>query len=647
MKSRSEIWLRALAELGAQCETSTTRDVTTFTGRVAQEGESFLTLTLPSFGKDFERCLALEEIPNDLFSGWGRLRPKLKAKASHVTENSSSGTPKFLGGFLDLVFTRGELVDPDYARKGIAAEFSAPKIIIPNDDEEAERIGKAIAAVRQLTLMFAKEKEPCSDSVNEAAIRQYVETDSALDDPLMDSRSSILFDKKRLESVKKVIRLVFGNAIGCVDGMIYHEQLIPKHGPGATADRLVGNQKWTLPIWHDRLEYLFPYGRYALPSYSYSWRYDQVKHVVPGEEQPVKITLVPKTQRSPRLIAIEPTCMQYIQQAISRELVRRLESDPVSSWFVGFSDQVRNNVMARKGSIDGSLATLDLSEASDRVANWLVEDLFADFPWFSEGIDACRSTRAMLPSGDVIHLKKFASMGSALTFPIEAIVFAAIVIERVLSSAGLPISRKNIISFRDEVRVYGDDIIVPTEYAQTVSDGLETFGFKVNQGKSFWTGRFRESCGKEYWNGIDVSIVKFRTKTPTSLHDASEVISTVSTRNQLYKAGLWKTAALLDTDLYKVLRGHYPIVSEDSPVLGRIDNSIPYDVHGFEPHTHSPFVRGFVESSVNPINSIDEEVALMKCLVESIGEPNIDNEHLTRSGRPRAVKLKLANASPF
>jgi len=453
-----------------------------------------------------------------------------------------------------------------------------------------------------------------------------------------------LFQEDRLNRVRKVVTLVFGEALTEVDREIYEGTLLPAHGPGATADRLKGNQKWTFPTWHDRLESLFPYTEYALPGHNHFWRANQAKFLRPEEEPPARVIAIPKTQMTPRLIAAEPTCMQYVQQAISRSLVRHLERFTRSKWFVGFTEQWPNQALAQIGSADGSLATLDLSEASDRVSNWLVEDLFADFPWFLEGIQACRSTRAVLPSGEVVTLQKFASMGSAMSFPIEAMVFAAVVLERVLHCDGLPISHASLKRYWDMVRVYGDDIIAPSHTAETVIDGLEVFGFKVNRAKSFWTGEFRESCGKEYFRGEDVSIVRVRKSFPASQRDVPEIESAVSTRNQLANAGMWKTAALFDDGLERVLNGHYPFVGENSQVLGKHHPDGRYDYHGYDKHG-TPFVRGYVIRPKIPENGIDDWSALMKCLL-SVGEET-DEEHLLRSGRPRVVSMKLVKARPF
>lgn len=466
----------------------------------------------------------------------------------------------------------------------------------------------------------------------------------------MREASDFLFAEKRgrLPRIREVIQVMYGRALEDIDRKIESLELKPKHGPGATADKLIGNQKWKLPTWHDRLETVFPYTGYGVPTPRDAWLVEGIKYLEPQDEPPVRLTDVPKTRTKPRLIAIEPTCMQYMQQAVGRELMHSLEVDPLAKWFVGFTEQWPNQAMAQCGSDDQSVATIDLSEASDRLANWLVEDLFERFPSFLEGIQACRSTRVVLPSGGVLTLQKFASMGSALTFPIETMLFAAIAIERVLSVAKLPISRTSIERFRGTVRAYGDDIIVPTGMAEDVIGGLEALGFKVNRNKSFWTGEFRESCGKEYWAGYDVSIVKFRSELPASHRDATSCVSTVSTRNQLFAAGLTSTAHLLDGHMEKVLLGHYPEVTETSDVLGRVNGTGRYDVTTYSNDTlNRPRVKGWKVRVKIPKNEISGHNALLKGYVSPIALPSAIDEHLKYSGRPLDVSINLGNGSPF
>jgi len=444
-----------------------------------------------------------------------------------------------------------------------------------------------------------------------------------------------------------VLELAYGASLRKVESEIFQFDLTPRHGPGKTSDRLDGNQKWTLPTWHERLQPLFPYELYGIANTRFWADRDSVSFLEPGEELPSKLVAVPKTATKPRLIAEEPTCMQYVQQGIMRSLVTHLESGHTSKCFIGFSDQVPNQELARIGSMDGRFATLDLSDASDRVANWLVEALFEDFPVFSEAVESCRTRRVSLPSGEVLTLQKFASMGSALTFPIEAMVFSAIAIAGVLEHRGSSPTAKALKSLRGVVRVYGDDIIVPADCAVTVIRWLKTFGFEVNENKSFWTGEFRESCGKEYWRGHDVTVTKFRKQLPQSRHDVDEVISTVATRNLFCKQGLHAVAAALDDVIVKVLR-HFPYVTEDSPVLGRIHPAGFYQVDGMHPDYHRPMVTGYIVRSVLPHNSVDGSYALLKTLLSTIGNPDIDKRHLRRSGRPRDVSIQLSRkACPY
>lgn len=619
MKSRSDLWLRALNELGAQCSVNTTHDAETLVRRATQEGSSFLTTTLPRFGKDFERSLADGCIPTDAFTGFKRDR--------------EGRIPLFLSGFVDL------------ALNGTVAQQHADSMASSTSPDEVA--AKAVYAVRQLCFMFYKEKELCSDDLINKAVSQYVEVDRSISAPLEDSRQYLLFEGGLLDEARKLVHLMFGDVLAQVEKDIYEGNLAPGHGPGATADHLYGNQKWTLPSWTDRLETLFPYLDYALPNYRYWMDLNEVQFLSPDDELPVKLTAVAKTQATPRLIAIEPTCMQYVQQAIAKPLVRYIESDPLAGGYVGFTDQEPNRLLACAGSDTGLLATLDLSEASDRVANWLVEDLFAGFPLFLEAIQACRSTRVRLPDGRIIGLQKFASMGSALTFPIEAMTFVIVSLLGLIKGSNLPLTRGSIQEFQGMVRVYGDDIVVPSAHAETVIEYLETFGFKVNRSKSFWTGQFRESCGAEFYKGFDVSIVKVRKKLPTSRRDVDSIISTVASRNLFFRGGLVKTAEFIDGIMEDLLRGFYPAVSETSAVLGRHVPEDRYQVDGITPATHAPFVKGFVVSAKNPINEIDGVPALMKCILSSIGNADVDEDHLRRSGRPRVVSIKLAKASPF
>lgn len=631
MKGLLQLWNIVADEYAAICRVDATLDKGYVESRVGSEGFSFLTITLTNFTKAFERALSeggtttgTACLPQDQpFVGFQR--------------NTRSGIPNFLGNFLGLIFDSqwGTLLEE------------------PNLD--------AIRAVRQLTLMFGKILLPCSEERVRGAFRQYLECEQEL------KRSDEARSSELLEDFRQASLLLWGDAMQQVDEDIYYGRIIPKHGPGSTADRLVANAKWNQLEWTERLEKEFPFGDYLIPNARYHLEYlPIVKFLEPGAERPVRVITVPKTLKTPRIIAIEPTCMQYMQQGISRSLVPALEQSYSRRGIVGFTDQTVNHRMARHGSMTGKLATLDLSEASDRVSNQLVRQMTSNFPHLHDGIDACRSRSADV-HGYVFRLTKFASMGSALTFPIEAMVFSTIVFMGIAQAKQRPLTEALIQEYRKSVRVYGDDLIVPTDCANWIKTFLGLFGLRVNDSKSFTEGNFRESCGKEYFRGSDVSVCRVRRVIPSGPEDVSEILSLSAFRNQAYWLGLWQTAKYCDDILGKILgKRFYPIVEATSPLIGRESIVYPADVAGIDVKTHQPVVMGWYPVIKIPEKELDGVGALMKCLSRSaeggMGAyeaapsshhshmremPIAQVDHLIRSGRPLSVRMKRGWRQPW
>jgi len=310
MKSLLLFWRNVLDELGTWCSVSTSEDWKSINRRFEHEGDEFLTITLPEFAKDLERALAQRQVSPDLFRFF-----KKRQKS-----------PIFLGGFMDLVFER---------ETGAMFDVS---------QDELPSMSDAIFAMRQLTLMFGKIEKPCTPAREAAAFQQYIETEEELaqwEDEVLGSD---------LESFRHIARTLFRDSLTKVDYDVYYHELVPGHGPGSTADRISGNQKFDFSEWTERLESVFPFGEYCLPSWRSYYLLDRVQFLLPGAERPVRVVSVPKTQKTPRIIAIEPTCMQYMQQAISRRLVECLATDSTVAGMIGFDDQIPNQEMARIGS---------------------------------------------------------------------------------------------------------------------------------------------------------------------------------------------------------------------------------------------------------------------------------------------------------
>lgn len=214
-----------------------------------------------------------------------------------------------------------------------------------------------------------------------------------------------------------------------------------------------------------------------------SYRGPLVPRVVKGSV----LFTVPKNSEIDRVAAKEPDLNMYCQKAVGNHIRKRLKR----CYGIDLNDQTRNQELARKGSVDGSLATIDLSSASDLISDAIVKLLFPR-EWY-DLLDAIRS-RSVSVDGTWTELHMFSSMGNAFTFEVETLIFYA------LSNAVAYLT-----GTRGTISVYGDDIIVPSRVGGLVTKVFQWYGFKVNPKKSYWSGPFRESCGKHWYNGVDVT----------------------------------------------------------------------------------------------------------------------------------------------
>jgi len=203
---------------------------------------------------------------------------------------------------------------------------------------------------------------------------------------------------------------------------------------------------------------------------------------VPGN----RVAFVPKTAVTHRAIAIEPLVNIYAQLGLGTMMRRRLRRVGVD-----LNDQTPNQRAALKGSRDDSLATIDLSSASDTVAKELVRLLLPE-GWFSV-LDMCRSKVGWYQD-KWLRYEKFSSMGNGYTFELESLIFWSLCVG-VCSELDIEC---------ESVLVYGDDIVVPVAAYDLLEEVLTFCGFSLNKAKSFKSGPFRESCGKDYYNGADV-----------------------------------------------------------------------------------------------------------------------------------------------
>lgn len=579
MKSVVLLWETLLVEVGSQHRVRTSQDLKYARSRLENEGLSFLTISLPAFEKDFLNSLSLGQVQSNHFAGYRK---------------QSGGLPRFLGGFLSGIFT------PSGALR---------------DDADA----RLIRAVRQILLFCSKIELPTSPLRNKRALDAFVTTDAEVADFLEPQLFQLIADEARV---------LFGKPFGLAEQRIWSRDWTPKYSAGATAERASYNERFSNVTWTERMNEVIPYWDDLVTNYN--WTHD-VHVLPPDQEPPVRIALVPKTMKTPRIIAMEPSWMQYSQQGVMALLTEVLRDQPIFS-YMGWLDQTPNRDMARLGSENGEFATLDLSEASDRVSYELFKAVFHYFPYLRDVIDSCRSRQALLPDGRLVTLKKFASMGSAMTFPLESIVFHILVsIACRLSIGGRP--GETVHGYRIHTRVYGDDLIVPETVAPTLVRVLETFGLKVNAHKSFTTGLFRESCGSDWYRGHDVSILKLRHPSPDNRNQFGLFESAIDLQHRLYESCYWETSALLG----HMLKSAYPGIAvqapgiqvpcvweEGAPVHCRLDDSL-----------HEPVYKAVSFRRKKPTDPLDGYGALKK-FFSPHGLPREKN-HLQADGRSQCV----------
>lgn len=204
-----------------------------------------------------------------------------------------------------------------------------------------------------------------------------------------------------------------------------------------------------------------------------------------------KVTFVPKSALTDRSIAIEPQMNIFAQLGLGSLLRSRLKRAGLN-----LDDQGPNQVLAQKGSIDGTVATIDLSMASDTLAREVVRELLPEGWYFA--LDLCRSKNGTYGDGGgaiSFRYEKFSSMGNGFTFELESMIFYALALS-VCDQLALP---------KVLVRSYGDDITIPVEAVALLVEVLGFCGFLVNKEKSYVSPiKFRESCGADFFNGVNV-----------------------------------------------------------------------------------------------------------------------------------------------
>lgn len=507
MKSQSTFYIDLLSKvfldstsLGGETPLSVQRDIALVRRRVECEGMSFLTKTLPTFGK-----AVLKSIED------GHFTPSLAFRKA----SKKSLLPAFLSGWTKRIFLPNGLLSP----------VCDPYVL---------------SELMQICMLFYKLELPYTSRQESAVVTSFEQTENELADCA-----------KALSVSDSVLTLARDLLRGVLHGIEFRD-IKPKHGPGSVATGETGNGKWRFRRKYQRLHQEFPYYRYFSPSLSMvSLESGWYGRLVPELNSHAKVVLVPKDSRGPRLISMEPLEVQWIQQGLAAKLVNRIESHPLTRGKINFTNQSLNQQAALESSLDCSLATLDLKEASDRISLDLVRQLFPEEA--CRVFESCRSVATVLPDGKLLALKKFAPMGSALCFPVLALTIWA------LTEAALRLS--NLDTGR--ILVYGDDLIIPTESYALVTETLTSAKLAINHDKSYHRSSYRESCGVDAYAGVAVTPIRYRRVFSGSHRDHSLYAHLCELSESFFNKGYWLTAQFLRKKLRSVY-GNIPWTHDQS-----------------------------------------------------------------------------------
>lgn len=616
-----------------------TRDASRLRSLIESRGLSFAMIDLPDLGKHFDKCLSE-----------GRLT--LSSIAGSRPYKRGSTIPRLFKGLWILVFDEKGVLrdDPDiqairYLRQLL---YVAKKLEVACDDsktwEHVNEFFRIDLEARSPSLNWDEDSLGHSDYRHLHLRDAYVTRSASANDGLFDDRkqrSLSFYDAGPMDAAQQVADMVVGSF-----GGFYPSEWRAKHGPGAVADLRYTTSKYTFPNWPAKLDRVFPLEEYGFSNFS-SWAAwsgsSEAQRTFKSHEPPSKLIAVPKTLKGPRLIASEPTSYQWCQQLIRDFLASRIAFGQLQN-VIHLRDQTWNQRMALRASHTQTHVTIDLSSASDRLSCWTVERIFRSNKSLLEALHSSR-TRWVVNTIDrkspQYHvLRKFACMGSAVTFPVQSIVYSILAIAAVLHSTNSEITYGNIRRVTSEVQVFGDDIIIPRYAWETLQGLLADLGFEVNHKKTHVTGRFRESCGVDAYDGHDVTPVYLKAIPDVSLPES--IISVVETHNNFFSKGYWRVCNRIKSTVEHARKLRVRSVLMDSGSFGWSSFDPDLANAGFKTRFNKDLHR--MEIMCSKVQTklrrspVENDSTLLQYFTEVLGPPLQQGERLGVALRP-AVNL--------
>lgn len=188
-----------------------------------------------------------------------------------------------------------------------------------------------------------------------------------------------------------------------------------------------------------------------------------------------RLATVPKDKDVDRVIEVECLGNMIVQRTIGngiRQIMRHTMDVDLDTAQTVHQSMIKS----------AEFATIDLSNASN--SNWL-----AVVEWFfpKRLYSLLNRSRAAVVSydGEYHGLNMLSPMGNGFTFEVMSVFLLSLC--RTLDPSS---------------RVFGDDIIIRNQYAETLIGALLVCGYKINETKTFINSPFRESCGSFYHDEI-------------------------------------------------------------------------------------------------------------------------------------------------
>lgn len=352
---------------------------------------------------------------------------------------------------------------------------------------------KAYRDVRQVTMMYSKENHPCEPEIENEAIAKFLDRVTLKTE--IDLSNSLV--RELIPLMRDIAcRVLNGDSHIHLELRRFQKNPWGRHGSGAVAGREVGSEKWSFVKYPNTPEKLFQWCNEKCVK--------QHTHEVPTG----RVCAVPKDYRGPRIICIEPKEHQFAQQGIMDILYRLFSVHPLTRRAISF-DEVGPS---QERCFDANTSTIDLKDASDNLRLSLARLVLPK--WFFALVTRYR-TRQISYNGKLFFPTCLASMGNACCFPLETFLFWLITraaMYRITESMPRAV-RDHLIQ---DIRVFGDDIIVPAWACDSVVEALEACNLQVNREKTCHLSPIRESCGAYTYNLEDVRIVRCKTSAVTN-----------------------------------------------------------------------------------------------------------------------------------